>query len=98
MTEADLRAENARLLAEIGELERRVARAEDELRASRAIHAALIESLPFDFWARDRDGYCFSQNATTRANWGDLTGKRPEDEDLPADVIEAWLANNKRAL
>src|SRR5262249_40588790 len=59
---------------------------------------ALIESLPFDFWARDIDGRCFSQNAATRAHWGDLLGKRPEDEKLPAHVVEAWLANNRRAL
>jgi PAS domain S-box-containing protein len=95
MTDADdrdaLRAEIARLRAANEELT-------DELRASRAIHAALIESLPFDFWARDRDGYCFSQNAAARANWGDLTGRRPEDQELPAPVVEAWLANNRRAL
>jgi PAS domain S-box-containing protein len=79
-----LRAENARLRA--------------ELDASRAIHAATIESLPFDFWARDREGYCFSQNKTTRANWGDLLHKRPEDMPFPADVIARWLTNNRLAL
>jgi PAS domain S-box-containing protein len=80
----NLRAENARLRA--------------ELEASRAIHAATIESLPFDFWARDREGYCFSQNNTTREHWGDLLHKRPEDMPFPADVIARWLANNRLAL
>lgn len=95
---ARLRAEVERLRAAHVELEGRATRAEEELRASRAIHEALIESLPFDFWARDRDGYCFSQNATTRTNWPGLLGKRPEDMPLPPSVVEAWLANNRRAL
>jgi hypothetical protein len=60
------------LRAEVERLRERAERAEKELRESRALHAATVESLPFDFWARDREGYCFSQNATARANWGDL--------------------------
>jgi PAS domain S-box-containing protein len=93
-----LRAELARLRAAEAELTARARRAEDELRASQALHAATIEGLPFDFWARDREGVCFSQNATARANWGDLLHKRPEDMDLPASVVDVWLDNNRRAL
>jgi PAS domain S-box-containing protein len=93
-----LRAEIARLRAAEAELRERATRAEKELHASRALHAATIESLPFDFWARDREGYCFSQNSTARANWGDLLDKRPQDTPLRAEVIEAWLANHRRAL
>jgi PAS domain S-box-containing protein len=96
--EDELRTEIARLRAANEDLEARAARAEEDLRTSRAIHAALIESLPFDFWARDREGYCFSQNAATRAKWGNLIGKRPGDLQLPASIVEAWLANNRRAL
>jgi two-component system, cell cycle sensor histidine kinase and response regulator CckA len=99
MSEADgLRAEIARLRAIEAELTARVARAEEELEASRALHAATVEGLPFDFWARDKEGYCFSQNATCKANWGDLLDRRPEDMPLPASVIEIWLSNNRRAL
>jgi PAS domain S-box-containing protein len=93
-----LRQEIARLQKDGDELRERARRAEDDLRASRALHAATIESLPFDFWARDREGYCFSQNSTTRNNWGDLLHKRPEDMGLPTEVVETWLANNRRAL
>ncbi|HEY6032959.1 MAG TPA: ATP-binding protein, partial [Kofleriaceae bacterium] len=75
-----------------------VARLQAELSSSRALYQATIESLPFDFWARDREGYCVSQNRATREHWGDLLARRPEDMDLPADVIENWLANNRRAL
>jgi PAS domain S-box-containing protein len=90
--------ETVRLRARIAELTERAERAEKELEASRALHAATVESLPFDFWARDREGYCFSQNSTTRANWGDLLHKRPQDMQFPEAVIEKWLANNRRAL
>ena len=93
-----LRSEVIRLHAREEELTATVRRAEEELRASRAIHDATIESLPFDFWARDREGYCFSQNATARANWGDLLHKRPEDTAVASSVLENWLANNRRAL
>ena len=93
-----LQQEIARLRAIEADLTARAARAEGELLASRALHAATIESLPFDFWARDREGYCFSQNTTTLENWGDLLHKRPEDLSLPPRVLEAWLDNTRRAL
>ncbi len=94
----ELRAALAELKAAQLALTECATRAEAELRATRALYAATIESLPFDFWARDREGVCISQNATTLANWGDLLGKRPQDMPLPAEVVELWLANNRRAL
>ena len=95
---AALRAEVARLRASLDDVDTRARGVERELLASQALHQATIESLPFDFWARDREGYCVSQNRAARENWGDLLNRRPEDMDLPAEVIEAWLANNRRAL
>jgi PAS domain S-box-containing protein len=91
-------AEIARLRAQLADLDARLNGAERELEAARAVHAATIESLPFDFWARDREGYCFSQNSATYANWGDLLHKRPEDMALSEEVVATWLANNRRAL
>lgn len=92
------RQEITRLRAVEAELRARLAQAEEQLSASQALHAATIESLPFDFWARDRQGYCFSQNATTLANWGDLLHKRPEDMQMDRALVERWLDNNRRAL
>jgi len=83
---------------DIAVLRAEVARLRDEVAQTRAMHEALIESLPFDFWARDRDGWCFSENSQTRRNWGSLIGTRPEDRDLPPEVIERWRDNNRRAL
>lgn len=96
MDESD--AEITALRAMLGEAAARAERLEAELRASRALHEATIESLPFDFWARDREGYCVSQNGATRAHWGDLLHRRPEDMDFPPEVIATWLENNRRAL
>src|SRR3569832_664737 len=83
---------------EVAALRGEVARLQAELLSSRALYQATIESLPFDFWARDREGYCVSQNRATREHWGNLLDRRPEDMELPADVIETWLANIRRAL
>jgi PAS domain S-box-containing protein len=93
-----LHAEIARLRASEAELTARAATAEQELHASRALLAAAIENLPFDFWARDADGVCSIQNATARANWGDLLHLRVEDSNLPPDVLARWLDNNRRVL
>ena len=83
---------------EVAALRAEVARLEAELRATRAVHDAAIESLPFDFWARDRDGVCVSQNSKCRQTWGDQIGLRPENSSAPPDVIAVWVANNARAL
>jgi len=93
-----LRAEVARLRTELDEATARESRLAADLRASQALHAATIESLPFDFWARDREGYCISHNSTTRARWGEALHRRVEDMDLPSDVAATWLDNNRRAL
>ena len=93
-----LRDEIARLRASEIELKARVVRAEQNLDASHALLAAAFDNLPFDFWARDQNDYCTLQNATCRANWGDLLHKRPQDSQVPLDVLETWLANNRRAL
>ncbi len=95
---AALRAEVAQLRDEAARASAREDRLAADLRASQAMHEATIESLPFDFWARDREGYCVSENSAARRNWGGLLGRRPEDLDLPAEVIAGWLDNNRRAM
>jgi len=95
---AALRAEVVRLRAELDATTARQKRLADDLCASQAMHSATIESLPFDFWARDREGYVISRNSTTRMRWGEVLHTRVEDLDLPSDVRANWLANNRRAL
>ncbi len=38
------------------------------------------------------------QNAASINQWGNLIGKRPQDLDLPPDVLRVWLDNNSRVL
>ncbi|UBF25387.1 PAS domain S-box protein [Kovacikia minuta CCNUW1] len=73
-------------------------RAEDALRESEARLRALVNNLPFGFWASDTESRHTMQNAASIAQWGNLLDKRPQELNLPADVLQAWLANNARVL
>ena len=95
------------LIAENEELRRQVAalqgiesqrkRAEEELRKNRAILEAAVECLPFDFFAIGQDGHFVYDNAVSRAKFGQLVGKTPE-EVAPTEAVRAlWLENNRRA-
>lgn len=68
------------------------------LRESQAMLRAAVESLPFDFWAIGPEGrYCL-QNAASKAGWGDLIGKRPEEVGVSKETLAIWMENNRRAL
>jgi len=62
------------------------------------MHDAAIESLPFDVWARDRNGVCVSQNSACYEHWGKLVGLRAEEVNAPPEVIAVWLGHAARAL
>jgi PAS domain S-box-containing protein len=72
-------------------------RAEAEVAKHRAILQAMVESLPFDFYAVGADGRYLLENAACRANWGRIVGKTPEDMAPDAAVRAMWLENNRRA-
>jgi PAS domain S-box-containing protein len=83
------------------ELARREAERDQALEAARESEAklrAVVESLPFEFWVIDAGGRYVLQNPVSRASWGDRIGKRPEDTDTPAKLLEFWRENNRRAL
>ncbi len=96
------------LMSELASLRKRVAelegaeikhrKAQEMLRESEAKLQAAIESLPFDFFALDRDGRYILENSVLREHWGDLIGKRPEDVGVIEENIRIWLDNNRRAL
>lgn len=89
----ELQLANAELA---GEVDRR-ARTEARLRESEARLHTAIESLPFDFWILDADERYVLLNSTAKAHWGDRTGQRVAEIDLPEDVLAHWRANNARA-
>ncbi|MEN6449703.1 MAG: PAS domain S-box protein [Thermoguttaceae bacterium] len=71
--------------------------AEDELRKSRALLQATIDSLPFDFFALDQNQRYVLQNAASKARWGDAIGKRPDNTTQDGDVLRVWVEANRRA-
>ena len=71
--------------------------AELDLRKSEAQLSAIIESLPFDFFMLDTDGYYVMQNSANRQRWGNIIGKRPEDINIDRKTLAMWLENNRRA-
>ncbi len=92
------------LVEELAELRRRIA-ALEELRQfeqtsapSKAILNAVIESLPFDFWAIGLDGRYMMQNSASKKHWGEIIAKRPEDVAETEKDLAVWLYNNRRAL
>src|SRR6478735_8531064 len=56
-----------------------------------------FEDAPFEFWARDLSGHILVANAATRAIGGVDDGNKPEDANLPPEVIAQWQENNRRA-
>jgi len=70
---------------------------EREEAAAKAILNAVLESLPFEFFALARDGRYMLQNAISRSQRGDLIGKRPADVDTDKENVALWLENNRRA-
>lgn len=66
-------------------------------RMSTVLNAA-IDSWPFEFWARDINGYQILQNKVSRERAGNLIGKRIEDIDMPDDLKKRYEQLAKRAL
>jgi two-component system CheB/CheR fusion protein len=64
--------------------------------SERSLLCDAFEDAPFEFWARDLDGVCIVANAQTR-RLGEILGRKVTDANVPPEVIESWLANNRRA-
>ncbi|WP_200328309.1 CHASE domain-containing protein [Thiocystis violacea] len=59
---------------------------------------AVIDSLPFEFWARDLEGRCFMENALLIRHWGSQIGKRLPEAAVSEEARNLWLSNNARAM
>ena len=73
-------------------------RAEEDVTAERGRLAAVIESLPFDFWVCDASGRYLLQNSYGRRLWADHTGLLPKETRAPAELQTHWTDTNRRAL
>lgn len=58
---------------------------------------AVVDNTPIEYWARDMSGRCIMENAALVAHWGSLADKTARATGVPAEVIELWEANNRRA-
>ncbi|MGD0080207.1 MAG: PAS domain S-box protein [Methanoregula sp.] len=72
-------------------------RVEEALRERNSQINALIDNLPFDVWAMDSSGRYVLQNPVSVGHWGDSIGKNPHQIPLPADLLERWQENNRKA-
>ncbi|MEN6368673.1 MAG: PAS domain S-box protein [Thermotogota bacterium] len=72
--------------------------AEEALRRSEAYLRTLIENMPIDFWALDRDLRYTMQSPTSRAAVGDVVGVRADEIDVPGSLRDTWIDENRRAL
>ena len=70
----------------------------EERGRTEAILRAALDSLPLEFWARDREHRCILQNPVARTRRGDLIGTLPDDPGLPPETAAARLADGRRAL
>lgn len=63
-----------------------------------ALLSTALDSLPFEFWVRDREHRCVLQNPVARALHRDLLGTLPDEPGLPAENAGQQLADRHRAL
>ncbi len=75
-----------------------VRKSDRSLAESRAQLMAAIDSLPFDFFALDREGRYTLQNRFCREGWGDVIGKTPAEVATSPAMARLWEENNLRAL
>ncbi len=72
--------------------------AEEALRKSEAYLRTLIENMPIDFWALDRDLRYTLQSPTSRAAVGDVVGLRADEVDVSGPLRDKWVDENRRVL
>jgi len=66
--------------------------AEEALREREAYIRTIIENMPVDFFAIDRDMTYTMQSPTSRRAVGDVIGKRADEIDVPESLREHWVS------
>jgi PAS domain S-box-containing protein len=72
--------------------------AEEALRKSEAYLRAIIENMPIDFFAFDRDLRYTMQSPTSKAAVGDVVGLRADEIDVPQHLKDAWTEELRQVL
>lgn len=86
------------LLRYQGQLEELVQERTRELQESEAHLRALIDNLPFEFWAMDTDLRYSMLNANSLANYGNVVGKTLDELGLPEAMVAEWVEMDSRVL
>jgi len=73
-------------------------KAEEALRENEAFMLTMIEHLPIDLFAVDRDLRYMMQSPASRAAIGDMVGKRVDETDFPEQVKEQWIEEHRQVL
>ncbi len=61
---------------------------QQQIQEREAILNAIIENIPYDFWAIGSDNICFLQNSASRKLWGDILGKEIEHTNIPQNTVD----------
>jgi PAS domain S-box-containing protein len=107
--QAELQGELQALRARMTEIESEIARLggpeadagagrEPEFHVSHALLRAMVDNLPFSFWAMDARCRYILQNTENRRHWGDLIGKRLDRVPLSPEMRALWEEQDRRAL
>ena len=72
--------------------------AEEELQSNQSLLTAMIENIPFDFWANDINDRYILQNSISRRLAGNLLGKTVDDLEIPPELRQTYKEKHLRAL
>jgi PAS domain S-box-containing protein len=73
-------------------------RADEALREREVFLRSIIEHMPIDFFAVDRDLRYIMQSPTSKAAIGDVVGKKISEADAPAAQKERWASEHRQVL
>ena len=73
-------------------------KADEALRESEAFLRSMIEHMPFDFFAIDRNLRYVMQSPGSQAAIGDVIGKSVDEIDVPAAQKEQWTSEHRQVL
>ena len=70
--------------------------ARTQLAQREAMLSSMLENLPVDFWARDKDGRGVIQSRLSKEHWGDFCGPLFDAQSSNLLNLEKWTAKHNR--
>ena len=67
-----------------------------QLAQREAMLSSMLENLPVDFWARDKDGRGIIQSRLSKEHWGDFCSPNCDARPENQHNVEKWKANHDR--